>query len=257
MAHPVVIARIEELRADPVAADRVVDPWLRRFTSVADRPLRRTVLRACLDEADDGSLLGGLLRVEDRAMGGEARARWLATELALTPSVVLELPYERLVELYDAAVAADLPALARRLLHDRRRPDTPAAADNPHLDASAGLRTALARRPDRNAIDRLARDRDPRVIRALLDNPGLTERDAVRIAAARPTPPEVLQAVAAHPRWAARYPVRKALAFNPYTPAALARQLLPTLLRHHLREIAGSHVLSEELRGEVARMLER
>ena len=255
MAHPHVLARIQALAEDAPGADEVIDYWARRFVAVADRALRREVLRSCLRQTDDGTLLGVLPRLDHRAGAGDQRIRWLATELALTPSVLHDLPYDRLGELYEAAMESGNERLARRFLHDRPREDCPDPEHNPAMDRSAGERTALARRRDRLTLDRLTRDRDPRVIAVLLDNPVLLERDVVRIAAMRPTPPEVLQLVAAHPRWAAQYRVRKALAFNPYMAARLARQLLPTLLRQDLVEMAGSHVLSTELREEVRVLL--
>ncbi len=256
MAHPHVLARIQALTEDVAEADRVIDYWMRRFTAVADRGLRREVLRSCLSQTDDGTLLAVLPRLDQRANTGDQRTRWLATELALTPSVLQELPYDRLGELYEAAVESGNDRLARRFLNDRPRDDTPDPENNPAMDRSAGERTALARSRDRLTLDRLIRDRDPRVIQVLLDNPVLLERDVVRIAAMRPTPPEVLQLVAGHPRWSARYRVRKALAFNPYTSARLARQLLPTLLRQDLVEMSGSHVLTPDLRVEVKALLE-
>lgn len=105
--------------------------------------------------------------------------------------------------------------------------------------------------PTRLVLDRLLHDRDPRVIAALLDNPRLAERDVVKIAAMRPTRAEVLACIAGHPRWATRYRVRKALAFNPATPLPLARALLPTLLHQDLVELAGSAVVAPLLRDAV------
>lgn len=242
------------LREDPAAADPVVDRWIQRFSAVADRGLRRTVLRECLGAADDATLLGGLHRLHLRAAGGDATCRWINTELALTPSVLLELPYDRVMELYVAARDGGLPDVAARFYGDRPPPDAP-EDENPHLDASAGERTAMARQRDRHVLDRVAFDRDPRVIAALLDNPRTTERDAIRVAALRPTNPEVLRVVAAHPRWSQRYRVRKALAFNPGTPTSVARQLLPTLMRQDLAELGASRVLSPELRDAVRALL--
>ncbi|MFN7147383.1 MAG: hypothetical protein ACK4YP_26685, partial [Myxococcota bacterium] len=126
---------------------------------------------------------------------------------------------------------------------------------NPHLELTPGERTAAARGRDRLVLDRLLHDRDPRVIAALLDNPRVTERDVVRIAAMRPTSAAILGLVAGHARWGQRYRVRKALAFNPASPLALSRPLLPTLLRQDLAELAGSQVLTEELRAEVRALL--
>lgn len=282
VAAPAVVERLRALLASPEDADAVLAGVLRRFGAVADRSLRRTVLIEALGDLDDASLLGVLHRVDTRAEGGDAACRWLRTELALTPSVLAELPYERTVDLYAAARAAGEDALALRFLGGRPPPELrlprPARAPgrrdegdgadplppgaippdrNPHLAISPGERVARARGRDRLVLDRLLHDRDPRVIAALLDNPRVTERDAVRITAMRPTLPDILSLVAGHPRWGHRYRVRKALAFNPAAPFALARQLLPTLLRQHLEELADSQALSAELREEVRRLLAR
>jgi hypothetical protein len=257
-AHPAVLGRIDELVSFPDRADPFLDRWYQRFVGVADHRLRRRVLGSCLEECDDGTLLGAILQMERRAAAGDAGCRWMATELALTPSLLLELPYQRVLDLYVAARASGIEDLTRRFMGDRRPVDAATADDeNPHLDAAAGVRTALARSRDRHVLDRLVHDRDPRVIAALLDNPRLTERDVIRLAALRPTNPDVLQLLAGDPRWASRYRVRKALAFNPYTPSQVARLLLPTLLRQDLVDLNGSHVLGPELRELVKKLLER
>ncbi|MDP2309331.1 MAG: hypothetical protein Q8P18_25145 [Pseudomonadota bacterium] len=253
-APPAVVTRARELVEHPEDADPFVAIWLRRFAAVADRALRRTVLADLLAETDDGSLLGVLARIDARAANGEAACRALVAELALTPSVLNELPYERITDLYSAARVADLPRLSARFLGTRgdgKRVDP----RNPHLDTSAGARTSAARSVDRLVLDRLLHDRDPRVIRVLLDNPRITERDVVRIAAMRPTSTAILELIASHLRWGQGYRVRKTLAFNPATPFSLAAPLLPTLLRQHLAELASSQVLTPELRAEVAAVL--
>jgi hypothetical protein len=192
-----------------------------------------------------------VLRLEARAKEGEANCRWLLTELALTPAILFELPYERLVDLYAAARDAELPQLAQRFLGSRStQPDAPREG-NPHLDRPAGVRTARARQGDRLELDRLRHDRDPRVISALLDHPQLVEGDVIRVAAMRPTSSVILEKIAAHPRWGQRYRVRKAIAFNPHTPPALSRQVLPTLLAQDLRDLAGSVLLPAEVRDQV------
>jgi hypothetical protein len=254
--HPAVLTRLEALRADPSEADALLDGWLRRFGSVADRGLRRTVLADCLARSDDGSLLGVLLRIEARAASGDGACRWVATELALTPSVLAELPYVRCADLYAVARAAGEGRLAARFLgHHGARHARGGPKANPHHGATAGERTAAARRTDRLVLDRLLHDRDPRVVAALLDNPRVTERDVVRIAAMRPTVPEIPERIAQHPRWAQRYDVRKALAFNPSTPPAVATQLLPTLLRQDLQALADSGALSPAIREAVRALL--
>lgn len=252
-AHPSVLERLRAQIDAPERADPTVAAWLRRFASYADRPLRRAVLAELLTETDDASLLGALLRLDMRAREGDAACRTLTAELALTPSVLLDLPYTRVAELYAAAREAGLERLAARFLANPvgARVD----ARNPHLDVSPGERTTAARGSDRLVLDRLLHDRDPRVIAVLLDNARVVERDVVRIAAMRPTSAAILELIAAHRRWGARYRIRKALAFNPASPFALSRPLLPTLLRQDLAELADSQVLSPELREEVKALL--
>ncbi len=274
-APPAVVTRLRALRDDADAADALLASWLRRFAAVADRGLRRHVLFNLATEADDATLLALLLRVERRARGGDAVCRWLQTELALTPSVLLDLPYGRCAELYAAARDAGEIDLGRRFLgahalgpvripgappdDDLPRARSNAAARmadaNPHLDMSAGVRTSSARQRDRLVLDRLLHDRDPRVIAALLDNPRVTERDVVRVAAMRPSRGDILSLIAAHPRWSQQYRVRKAIAFNPDTPSPLARQLVHTLLRQDLVALAGSRATPEHLRAAIQTQL--
>ena len=253
--HPGLFSRLAGYRADPAEADTILDGWLRRFQAVGDAALRRTVLREGLDGFDDASLIAVLHQLDRRARSGGGDARWMLTELAVSPGVIQEMPYERRTELYAAARALDFREVAHRFLGDRPSKRAARAADNPQLELASGIRKSAARARDRNLIDRLLHDRDPGVIRGLLDNPRLVERDAVKIAALRPTAPEVLQEVARHPRWSSNYRVRKALAFNPCTPTSLARQLVRTLLHQDLRALRDTGTVDSELRAEANLLL--
>ena len=57
----------------------------------------------------------------------------------------------------------------------------------------------------------------------------MTESDIVRLCARRPVSTEVLREVFRSPRWIVRYPIKVALALNPYTPLDIALQLAPHL----------------------------
>ncbi len=255
--HPGVISRLASYQADPAEADTLLDAWLRRFAGVSDAGLRKTVLREGLDSLDDASLIAVLDQLDRRARRGAGDARWMLTELAVSPGVLQELPYERRTELYAAARQLEYREVAQRFLGDRPTTRTKTGADNPHLELASGIRKSAARARDRNLIDRLLHDRDPGVIRGLLDNPRLVERDAVKIAALRPTAPEVLHELARHPRWSSNYRVRKALAFNPWTPTSLARQLVRTLLKQDLRALRDTGTVDSELRAEANLLLAR
>jgi hypothetical protein len=158
------------------------------------------------------------------------------------------LDYERRADIYRAARELGLLAagllLAPLPLRTAPRGDPSDAAAG---DLSLGHRRSLARSLPRDQLDRLAADSDPRVVRELLRNPKLTEREVLRIATRRPARGDVLEVIGSAPRWSTRGPVRAALARNPYTPPQLALRLLPHLPRTQLRQIAGDATLHPEL----------
>jgi len=158
------------------------------------------------------------------------------------------LGYERLSEIYRAARELSLLAAGLLLapLPLRTAPHND-PSDALAGDLSLGHRRSMARSLPRDQIDRLAADSDPRVVRELLRNPKLTEREVLRIATRRPARGDVLEVIGSTPRWSVRGPVRSALARNPYTPPAVALRMLPHLPRTQLRQIAADATLHPEL----------
>jgi hypothetical protein len=119
-----------------------------------------------------------------------------------------------------------------------------------------GERKSLAKKPDRNLLERLLGDPHPDVIRGVLRNPRLTEDDVVRFVA-RPGRPELLVEVARSPKWAHRPRVRLALVLNPLTPADVAIPLAGLLLRHELRLVVESTVVALGVRSACHEHLRR
>jgi hypothetical protein len=120
-----------------------------------------------------------------------------------------------------------------------------------------GERKSLARRPDRDTIDKLLQDPHPDVIARLLKNPRLTEDDVVRLSARRPGRPDVLAEIARTPHWLHRSRVRLALMLNPDTPAELAALLSGLLVRQELRLVAEATHVSPHVRALCMEHLER
>jgi hypothetical protein len=248
-----VLLRVRELLEGPEGGelDQLVELLGRRVRAVRDRRMRREVLRVALEESDDAAVVALLERIYQGTVSGRNLHRELLQELALDGSLLQDLGYDRITDLYEVAHWARLPAVTRMFLGDRHRGNVTAAEamdDNEHLELSAGERRTLARGKDRFSLDRIVHDRDPRVIATFLDNPRAVETDVVKVAAMRPTKPEILRLIARHRRWATRYRVRLALVCNPYTPLPIATQLVPTLLLQDLREIISAIPVSPELR---------
>lgn len=118
-----------------------------------------------------------------------------------------------------------------------------------------GHRKSLARSSDRDFLSRLAHDQDPLVIRNLLENPKLTEREVLIAASRRPTLAAVLEELFRSRRWNTNRRVRKALALNPYSPPALASAVISTLTAPDLREVARDPHVRAEVREHAERLI--
>jgi hypothetical protein len=119
-----------------------------------------------------------------------------------------------------------------------------------------GERKSLARRPDRETLQRMLRDPHPDVIRRCLGNPRLVEDDVVRLAARRPGRTEILAEIA-RSLWVHRPRVRMSLVMNPATPLEVVVRLLGLLLRPELSLAARSPGVAAPVRALCLEHLER
>jgi hypothetical protein len=202
--------------------------------------LRVSYLRALISEHALEPLARALDHLAAESEQGDPAARDTAS------AIVAALSHPDLADtaqrLREQAVGESLLALERMLRRpvSSVRPSRPPTASGIAATADGrpltlGERKALARRPDRGALERLAADPHPDVLRHVLANPRLTEDDVVRLAAKRPARPEILAEIARSVRWAQRARVRMALVLNPGTPQELAAPLCGLLLRHELK----------------------
>ncbi len=189
-------------------------------------------------------------------------AREILLDLMTSRPLTEVLGYAKVQRLYLHARADGDPEISRLFLAAPAallRGQEPQEGDENEKMASValGLRKSYARGRDRMRLDRLLHDRNPSVIRLLLQNPRVVERDVIKIAARRPTQPEIIQEIYRSARWIARYHVKKALVFNPYTPVDIAMPLLPYLMRPDLRELARLPNIEYEIRMAARKVLGR
>jgi len=233
---------------------------IRRITAISDRQLRRMKLSRLIQSTSPR--LGFLVlrwlwhsRVDD-----DPTAREMLLDLVTTRPLVDSLGYERVRRLYTFA-RRDGPEDMGRLFLTASGPTPPRSWQDDQeenekmVSISLGQRKAYARGRDRFKLDRLRFDRNPSVIRNLLRNPRVVERDVIRIAAQRPTHPDCLVEVYRSTRWISRYPVKKALAFNPYSPLDIVIAVMPHLLRQDLRDLGRSKVADDQVRQAARQML--
>lgn len=171
-----------------------------------------------------------------------------------------DIPQQVREEIYSVLAARGEGSLVRYLLPlppQRQAADIDMPRDPVLDEMTLGMRKWKARGRSKDLLLRLSRDRDPTVIRVLLDNPLLTEDDVVRFAARRPALPDMLMAISIHRKWSLSGRVLEALARNPYTPTHVAAAFMPLFAGHLLRRIQDDstlHPLVREAAFDVTRL---
>jgi hypothetical protein len=227
----------------------------RRLLVLPEAEMRRRALWKVLSELSDEeavTLLGELCRHGRDCAETEVATLALATVLEKE-----DLGYERQAGLYQLAKQLGDELVARLLLSSGRQPGSQRGRGDEALSEPSmplGWRKAMARSPRRDVIDRLLFDPDPAVLTILLGNPRVVERDAVGLAARRPTT-AAAQRVVFSSRYGARQEVRRALVLNPYTPVELSARVLPGLFSSDLVEVAKRQDLASPLRDEALLLL--
>jgi hypothetical protein len=228
-----------------------VDRLARSIVSFADPLLRRDhVIERCqITETDSlARSLDGLALAAEQ--GDEIAKEALIAVVDAMNDPRVEISVQRLRE---EAAGAGLVALDR-LLHRPARPShAPGVRSQRPPDygqgrpLTLGERKSLAKKTDRDLLERLLGDPHPDVIRGVLKNPRLTEDDVVRFVA-KPGRPELLAEVARTTKWAHRPRVRLSLVLNPLTPIELTIPFAGLLLRHELALVVSSTNVPAPLR---------
>ena len=180
--------------------------------------------------------------------------------IAIARLLIMErgLPYSLRESLYAIARARGYTSVAMSLLEHRPQKEVTKGfhmeAPAPEGELSLGERKWIARLHNRESLQRLARDPHPDVVRHILKNPKMVERDILLVAAARPGKKEVFELIVEHPKWLASSAVRVALCFNPYCSTRIAVCLAPTLPLKELKELSKDVNIHVVLR-DVARYL--
>jgi hypothetical protein len=118
-----------------------------------------------------------------------------------------------------------------------------------------GRRKSLARTVTGDTLSKILDDPDPQVITNALLNPHVTEDHAVRVAARRPVPGGVLDAVA-RSRFGNAAAVRRALVLNPDCPMKLAQRLVSTMTPVDLYDVVHANGVAKEVKAVARRLLD-
>jgi hypothetical protein len=242
----------------------LVETILRVTCSLGHTSLRVSYVSGILASTPIAELARALDLLCARAEQAEEPAR----EVLLSIVDALSAPEAQgVTQLLREEAAGESLLSLERLVRPPLPPRTPLPEETPKEERvpdygkgrtlTLGERKSLARRPDRNVLERLLLDPHPDVISRLLKNPRLTEDDVVRLAARRPGLPDVLTAIARDPKWLHRARVRLTLVLNPDTPGALAAPIVGLLMRQDLRLVAEATHVPAHVRALCIEHLER
>jgi hypothetical protein len=211
---------------------------------------------------DFAPVLDELCARAEQAEAGACEALVAVVDAFNTPAVA-----DVVQQLREQAAGEALLALDRLLRRPTDPPRTSAHPASPEDERvpdygkgrplTLGERKALARRPDRDTMQRLLLDPHPDVIRALLSSPRITEDDVIRLAAKRPSRGDVLSEIARSIRWSHRARVRLTLALNPDTPLEMSLAFLGLLVRQELELVASATHVATAVRAACLAHLER
>mgnify|MGYP001153412448 CR=1 FL=1 len=118
-----------------------------------------------------------------------------------------------------------------------------------------GVKRSLAKKMDILLLRRMVFEKDPIVIKHLLSNPLITEKDVLKISSIRPTTHGVIKTIYSSDKWINYYAVKEAIIKNPYTPFRIALVLLFYMQKQELESIKKDETLHPEIRYEANKMI--
>jgi len=113
----------------------------------------------------------------------------------------------------------------------------------------------LALKGNKEARGLLIKDSNRIVCGSVLKNPRVTDEEIIRLTASKGTSDELLRAVAREKEWLKCSAIKRNLVTNPKTPLSISMQLVRTLGRHDLENIAKSKNIPNTLASEARKAL--
>lgn len=101
----------------------------------------------------------------------------------------------------------------------------------------SGVKIALVKRASSEIVMKIMFKADRKVVDAALDSPMLTEGHMYKAINKQTPPPQLIQAIAAHPKWSLRYAIRFGLIRNFNTPMEAVERFIGAMKAADLRAL--------------------
>ena len=237
----------------------VANSFVKLLSSYKDEKMQRVKFSERLKRLDTGTIVELLHFFVIQSQQNVHKFKPLMNCLMDIPHLVAVLGNERMSDIYNMldekgyhsvrSLLAPHPHRTRRAYEDDILPF-------PDMESiPLGLKKTLAKSRQKHLLDKLVYEEDPIIIRNLLNNTQVTERDVLKIITRRPIRKQIIQEVLNSKKWIDRYTVKKAIIRNPYTPTDIALNLLHYMLLQDIRVIAQDAGLHFLVRDTAAKLI--
>jgi len=233
--------------------------FVNKLASIRERRLRSFVLAEKILELDEESLLSLLEDTVKFSFHGDINAIEVLFSLVDVLEAIFDKEISKKVIAKLNSVKTSnvtlkhliIPPPAHRFLKKGEVEITDVKMDYIPL----GVKRSLAKKMDIMLLRRMVFERDPLVIKHLLSNPLITEKDVLKISSLRPTTSSVIKTIFSSDKWINYYAVKEAIIKNPYTPFRIALVLLFYMQKQELESIKKNATLHPEIRYEANKMI--
>jgi hypothetical protein len=241
--------------------EKIATSFVNLISSFKERKMQRVLLSERLNKLDANTVAEVLHFFVLKSEENDYKFKPVMTCLIDIPFLVAALGNEKMSDIYDRleergyynvrALMVSQPHKKRKIYED----DIIAFPDMEMI--TLGMKKTLAKSDKKHTLDKLVYEDNPIVIKNLLNNPRMTEKDVLKIITRRPLKKKILLEVINSKKWIDRYIIKKAIIRNPFTPTEIALNLLHFMLLQDLVQIAQDTRLHHSVRSTVKDMIEK
>ncbi len=237
----------------------IADSFVKSLSSLKGGKIRQAALSWRLAKLDAKTVAKLLHFIVSRSEADDMRFKPVMKTLIDPPFLVSVLGNEMMSDIYEYLGEKGYYNVRELLVsypHKKRVRIEEEKIGFPQMaDVPLGTKKALAKSQLKHTIDKLIYEEHPVVIRNLLNNSRITEKDVLKIVTKKPLTKAVILEVINSKKWISRHIIKKAVIRNPFTPTDLSLNLLHFMLLQDLKDIAADTGLHYSIRRAAKNMI--
>jgi hypothetical protein len=241
--------------------EKVAESFVELMSSFKEKKMRQVLLAERLNKLNIETISEVLHYFVTRSEEDDLRLKPVIACLLDVPYLVSALGNEKMSRVYEKLEVKgyyNVRALLVPHPHIKRRGFEDDIISFPDMEEiPLGVKKTLAKSDKKHKLDKLLYEDNPVIIRNLLNNPRITEKDVLKIVTRRPIKKNILMEVVNSKRWLDRHIIKKAIARNPFTPTEIALNMLHFMLLQDLLVIANDGRLNYAVRDLAQNLIEK